>query len=348
MKRTGDVVKKVFIFLGVVFLTVLVIVLINRSGSGGDDGNRKTLNVLNWTSYIPTDVVKGFESEYGVTVNYGTYSSNEELLAKITSSKEGTYDVIFPSDYMVDLMISRNLLEPLDHEKLTNYANINQAFLNQSFDEDNQFSLPFLLATTVFLYDSTKVDRLSSYKDLENPALKNDIVFLDDQRIIIGAMLNAVGYDMNDVYEDHLEDSLTFFNKIKQNIKAFDSDSPKTFFITKEVDAGLVWNAEAILAAEENPDLKISYPAEGFALSMDNYTIVKGSKHQDLAYLFIDYLLRPENAKAIVDEYPYISTNKYIQSVPDNELKEILENGSYVKNVGADIKKFDMLWAKYK
>ncbi len=249
---------------------------------------------------------------------------------------------------MVDLMISRGLLEPLDLERFANFKNINPSFLSQSFDETNRYSLPFLLATTVLVYDSTKVDRLSSYKDLKNPALKNNLVFLDDQRIVIGAMLNAVGYDMNDVYEDHHEKSLEFFNEIKPNIKAFDSDSPKTFFITKEVDAGLVWNAEAILAAEENPDLKTSYPAEGFALSMDNYTIVKGSKHQDLAYLFIDYLLRPESAEAIVEEYPYISTNKYVQSIPENELKEILENGSYVKNVGADIKKFDMLWAKYK
>lgn len=339
--------EKILFSLASIVIIILVIAVAFHSRKE-DDNNQKVLNVLNWTSYIPAEVIEDFEKEYSIKVNYGTYSSNEELLAKITSSREGTYDLVFPSDYMVDLMISRGLLEPLDSKKLQNTNNLNPLFLGQPYDSDNSYSLPFLMATTVFIYDSTKVDRLTSYRDLQDPALENNVVMLDDQRIVIGAMLNACGYNMNDVHEDHLEASLEFFDKIKPNIKAFDSDSPKTFFITKEVDAGLVWNAEAILAREENPDLKISYPAEGFALSMDNYTIVKGAKNIEAAYLFIDYLLRPEVAQKIVDEYPYISTNKYVELLPEAELKQILINGSYVENVGADIKKFDKLWAKYK
>lgn len=324
---------------------IIAIALFSRKE---DDSNQRILNVLNWTSYIPNEVIEDFENEYDIKVNYGTYSSNEELLAKLTGSREGTYDLVFPSDYMVDLMISRNLLEPLDSRKLQNVENLNEIFMNQPYDQDNSYSLPFLLATTVLIYDSAKIDHLTSYKDLQDPALYNNLVMLDDQRIVIGAMLNACGYDMNDVHEDHLESSLDFFNKIKPNIKAFDSDSPKTFFITKEVDAGLVWNAEAILAREENPELEITYPEDGFALSMDNYTIVKGAKNIEAAYLFIDYLLRPDIAQRIVDEYPYISTNQYVESLPQAELEQILANGSYVENVGADIKKFDKLWAKYK
>ena len=347
MQRYATLIKRVA-FSAVGIIAILLIVVFVTRANVHTETNQKILNVLNWTSYIPSDIIEDFESEYDIKVNYGTYSSNEELLAKLTSSREGTYDLVFPSDYMVNLMISRQLLEPLDQSKLKNANNLNPLFLHQAYDSSNTYSLPFLMATTVFVYDSTKVDRLVSYKDLQNPALENNLVMLDDQRIVIGAMLNACGYDMNDVHEDHLEASLNFFNKIRNNIKAFDSDSPKTFFITKEVDAGLVWNAEAILARAENPDLRISYPAEGFALSMDNYVIVKGAKNIDHAYLFIDYLLRPEVAQKIVDEYPYISTNKYAESLPELELRTILANGSYVENVGADIKKFDKLWAKYK
>ncbi|MBR3595163.1 spermidine/putrescine ABC transporter substrate-binding protein [Candidatus Saccharibacteria bacterium] len=327
---------------------VIIIVALATRPRATEPETANTLNVLNWTSYIPSEIIKDFEAESGIKVNYGTYSSNEELLAKLVSSSDGTYDVVFPSDYMVDLLISKDLLAPLDHSKLPNEANLNPLFLNQPYDTANKYSLPFLLATTVFLYDSTKLDRLTSYKDLQDPSLVNNLVLLDDQRIIIGAMLQATGHDMNDAHADHLQDSLDFFNQIKPNIKAFDSDSPKTFFITKEVDAGLVWNAEATLAVEENPDLKISYPAEGFALSMDNYVILKGSRHQDAAHAFINYLLRNDVSQKIVDEYPYLSPNKSVASLPDAELTQILENGSYVKNVGADIKAFDKLWAKYK
>ncbi|MBR5389130.1 spermidine/putrescine ABC transporter substrate-binding protein [Candidatus Saccharibacteria bacterium] len=347
-ERTG-LIKKLFFSLAVIVIVALIIaIIIIYQPDNQETSNQRILNVLNWTSYIPDEVINDFENEYNIKVNYGTYSSNEELLAKLTSSREGTYDLVFPSDYMIDLMISRNLLETLDQEKLENKDNLNPIFLKQSYDPDNSYSLPFLLATTVFLYDSNKTGPITSYKDLKKPELENNLVMLDDQRIVIGAMLNACGYDMNDVREDHLEESLEFFNQIKSNIKAFDSDSPKTFFITKEVDAGLVWNAEAILAREENPDLTISYPAEGFALSMDNYAIVKGAKNVDSAYLFIDYLLRSDVAQKIVDEYPYISAIKGVESLPEEELERILANGAYIQNVGADIKRFDKLWAKYK
>ena len=341
--------KTPLLSLAIIGLIVLVVFLATRPATPAEDTTAgSTLNVLNWTSYIPLEVIKDFEAESGIKVNYGTYSSNEELLAKLTSSQPGTYDVVFPSDYMVDLLISKDLLAPLDHTKIPNEKNLNPLFLNQPYDATNKHSLPFLLATTVFLYDSTKIDRLTSYKDLQNEKLRNNLVMLDDQRIIIGAMLQATGHDMNDTHADHLQDSLDFFNKIKPNIKAFDSDSPKTFFITKEVDAGLVWNAEATLAVEENPDLRISYPAEGFALSMDNYVILKDSKNQAAAHEFINYLLRDDVSQTIVDEYPYISPNRSVASLPDAELETIMQNGSYVKNVGADIKAFDKLWAKYK
>lgn len=340
--------RKIIISVSATLLLILGIIVFGKIGKPEAEESSKTLNVLNWTSYIPLEVIKDFEQETGIKVNYGTYSSNEELLAKLTSSKAGTYDVVFPSDYMVDLLISKDMLAPLDHEKLPNEKNLNPLFKNQPYDAENKYSLPFLLATTVFLYDSTKIDRLTSYKDLQDEKLRNNLVLLDDQRIIIGAMLNAVGYDMNDTHADHLNASLEFYNKIKPNVKAFDSDSPKTFFITKEVDAGLVWNAEATLAVEENPDLKISYPAEGFALSQDNYVILKDSKNYDAAHEFINYLLRDDVSQIIVDEYPYISPNKSVASLPDSELETIFENGSFVKNVGADIKSFDKLWAKYK
>ncbi|MBQ7802549.1 spermidine/putrescine ABC transporter substrate-binding protein [Candidatus Saccharibacteria bacterium] len=306
------------------------------------------LNVLNWTSYIPDEIISDFEKEYNIKVNYGTYSSNEELLAKVSSAKSGTYDLVFPSDYMVDLMIRREMLEPLETDRLENAKNLNPKFLAQEYDPKNEFSLPFLLATTVVVYDAEKLDHISSYKDLLRPELENNLVLIDDQRMIIGAMLNAEGFEMNETSDVALKKSLEFFEELKPNVKAFDSDSPKTFLITEEVDAGIVWNAEALLAKEERPSLKIVYPVEGFGLSMDNYCLVKGGKNSDAAYKFIDFLLRPEVAEKIIDDYPYISPLSSVGTLSNAEISEILENGSYVKNVGADIKKFDKLWAKYK
>ena len=310
--------------------------------------DKQIVNVLNWSSYIPDEVIKDFEKETGIKVNYGTYSSNEELLAKLSSSKKGTYDIVFPSDYMVELMIGKKMLDKLDISRLDNYSNIDEVFLNQSYDMNNTYSLPFLLATSVIAYNSENVPEITDYEDLLNPAYKNDIVLLDDERITIGAFLQALKYDINDYDDKHLEEAYEFYSKMKENVKAFDSDSPKSFLITNETNIGILWNAEAILAKEHNPKIKIVYPKSGYALSMDNYVIVKGSSHKDNAYKFIDYLLRDDVCQKIIDDYPYISTNRNTSNYSDEQLKRILKNGSYIKNVSDNIKKFDRLWAKMK
>ena len=306
------------------------------------------VNVLNWSSYIPDEVIENFEKEYNIKVNYGTYSSNEELLAKVSSSKEGTYDVLFPSDYMVELMIQKDMLLPIDKSRLVNYKNINSIFLNQEYDTQNRYSLPFLLATTVIAYNSSKVPNINDYNDLINKNYKNNIVLLDDERIMIGAFLQATGNNINDYSDDSLNKAYEFYKKLKPNVKAFDSDSPKTFLITEETDIGVLWNAEAILARDYNPSIKIVYPRSGYALSMDNYVITKDSKNISNAYIFIDYLLRNEVCEKIIEEYPYISTNRRVSNYTQEELNEILSNGSYIKNVSENIKKFDRLWAKMK
>ena len=326
---------------------LLIFILIFLTGCGVNNYSG-TVNVLNWSSYIPDSVIHDFEDEYNIKVNYGTYSSNEELLAKVTSSKEGTYDVIFPSDYMVELMKERGLIDRLDKNRLSNFKNINRVFLNQSYDLNNEYSVPFLSTVVVIAVNRDNVkDDIRGYKDLLNSKFKNNIVMIDDQRIVIGMSLLALGYDMNDASDLALNKSLDFLLKLKDNIKAYDSDSPKTFFMTEEADIGIMWNAEAELAKEKKQNTEIIYPSEGHAISTDNYCILKGSKNKDNAYLFINYLLRNEISDKITKEYPYISPNNIIQN-SSADINRVFDKGYYVKNIGSDIKKYDKLWADIK
>lgn len=338
--------KKILIIItALLVIAILTFLIVRKTSNLRYSG---TLNVLNWTSYIPNEVIRDFEKEYNIKVNYLTYSSNEELLAKITSSNEGTYDVVFPSDYAVSLMKERDLLEKIDKNRLANFQNIEPLFLGQNYDENNEYSLPFLLATTIIAYDSEKYPNITSYKDLFSKKLKNSLILVDDQRVVIGAMLNTLGYSTNDTNDQHLEESLKLFDALKPNIKAFDSDSPKTFFITEEADAGIVWSAEAKLAAKSRPSIAAVYPEEGFVISMDNYCIPKNAKNKENAYLFIDYLLRDNTAEKIIAEYPYISSNATANTLSEIELNEIFTRGTYIENLGSNLKKYDKLWAKYK
>ena len=317
--------KNVLIGILVSFVVIVGVFYFVHNSDSNETYKNGEINVLNWTSYIPDDVITDFEKEYNIRVNYGTYSSNEELLAKLSSSNEGTYDLVFPSDYMVDLMIQREMVDKLDKGKLKNYYNINPLFLSQSYDPGNDYSLPFLLAYTELIYDSSKVKKpLKSYQDLISRDFENNIILINDQRIIIGAALLATGSKMNSVNDDELEKALAFFQKLKPNIKAFDSDSPKTFLMTKETEIGLIWNAEATLAKLENENLKTVFPEEGFALSMDNYCIPKKSKNHENVYKFIDYLLRNDVSARIVEEYPYVSPNNSLVLGNEEEIRTIL------------------------
>ena len=336
---------------------LLIIMLLFCSGCTKNSDVRE-VNILNWSSYIPSDVILNFEKETGINVNYGTYSSNEELLAKISVAKEGTYDLIFPSDYMVEIMINRGLIQEMDMDKLNNINNLNIDFLNKEYDPGNRYTLPFIAASTVVAVNRDVIkDDIKSYNDLLNSKYKNEIVLIDDQRIIIGMALLANGYDMNSVNDYELEVAKNWLLKLKNNLKAYDSDSPKNFLISGEASIAVLWNAEGALASMEKPSIENIFPLEGVALSIDNFAIPNGAKNIDELYEFIDYILRPDVMKLIIESYPYKNVNletekllgnEYLSNKAANISDNVFYNGLFVKNVGDNISKYDRIWAEIK
>ncbi len=336
----------------------IILVLVIMCCFGCSNKDQRSINVLNWSSYIPNEVVKTFEKDTGIKVNYSTYSSNEELLAKVSSAKEGTYDLIFPSDYMIEIMKTRNLIEKIDLSKLKNLNNINLNYMNLKYDKNNEYSVPFIAATTVIVVNRDKNNtHIESYNDLLKEENKNEIVLIDDQRIIIGMSLLANGYNMNSINEKELEKAKNWLLKLKPNLKAYDSDSPKNFLITEEATVAVLWNAEAALAKRYNPNIEIIFPKEGIALSIDNFAIPKGAKNKDDAYLFIDYILREDIMKEIIESYPYKNINSktdsllsedYLSNNAANIKDEYIQNGFFVENIGDKVKLYDKIWAQIK
>lgn len=326
--------------------------------TGCSDKDRREVNILNWSSYIPGDVIIDFEKETGIDVNYGTYSSNEELLAKVSVAKEGTYDLVFPSDYMVEVMISRGLIEEIDKNKLSNLKNINSNFMGLKYDVNNNYSIPFLAASTVIAVNREVIkDEINSYNDLLKSEYKNEIVLIDDQRIIIGMALLANGFEMNSVNENELRIAKDWLLKLKKNLKAYDSDSPKNFLISKEAAIAVLWNAEGALARINNRNIEIIFPIEGVALSIDNFVVPKGARNKDELYEFINYILRPDVMKRIIESYPYKNVNMetdnllgldYINNPAANISDEIINKGLFVENLGDKIMLYDRIWAEIK
>ena len=339
-------------------LFVLVLFLFLLTGCGKSNDNKRVLNVLNWSSYIPNDVIIDFEKETGINVNYMTYSSNEELLAKISVAESGTYDLIFPSDYMVEVMIKRKLIQPIDKSKLKNIHNLDFEYMDMEYDPGNIYTLPFIATSTIISVNRDVIkDDIKSYNDLLDSKYKDEIVLIDDQRIIIGMALLANGFDMNSTNETELRIAKNWLLKLKSNLKAYDSDSPKNFLISNEASIAVLWNAEGALASMENSSIENVVPNEGVALSTDNFAIPKGAKNTSELYEFIDYILRPEVMAKIIESYPYKSINipsyeylgeDYINNNAANFSSDVVENGHFVKNIGEYISLYDRVWAEIK
>ena len=337
--------------------SAMVISMTACSSSG--QANKGTLNIFVWTEYVPDSVIECFEKETGIKVNVSTFSSNEDMLAKVKSESEGAFDIVQPSDYMVKQMADQGMLEGLDQSKLTNLSNIGSQYLNPAYDPGNKYSVPYQGGVAAIAVNTAKIkDNITSYADLFDPKYKGQLVVLDDYRAIIGVAARSLGYSMNETDPSKLAEIKTQLLKLKDNVKLYDSDSPKSALISGDCSLGIIWSAEIAMAMEENPDIKIVFPKEGPYVFMDNFCIPKGAKHYDEAMQFINYMLKPESAKAVMSEYPYLNPNTtavnamgddYVNNKARNVPSEVISGGEYVQNLDADtLAVYDQMWTELK
>ncbi len=269
----------------------------------------KSLNLFCWSEYIPQTVLDGFTKETGIKVNYETYGSNEEMLAKLLPSK-GKYDLIVPSEYVVEALAKRNKLAPLDMSKIPNFKNIGKEYKGFPFDPENKFSVPYMTGSVGIVVNTDKVkDEIKGYKDVFQPKFKNRIVVLNDNREIVSWALSTAGIDINDVTPATIEKIKPILKEWLPLVKVYDSDSPKTALLGGDVDLGIVWGGEAAILYAEDKKFKYILPAEGAHRFIDCISIPVGAPHPDAALAFIDYILRPEVSKLISDAFPYTNPN---------------------------------------
>ncbi len=344
--------------LSVLMVMVLMTGMLTLTGCGSSDTANGELNFFNWTEYMPQSVLDAFTEEYGIKVNYTTYSSNEEMLAKIQSGEEGMYDLAIASDYMVSVMIDNGTIQPLDKDSLTNLGNLSADFMDMEYDPGNEYSIPYMLSNAILCYNSEKVPGgITSISDLLNPEFENSLVVLDDERMVIGMVALSLGYSVNETDPDRLEEIKERLFELKPNIKIFDSDTPKSSMIAGETSIGYMWNAEVVLSMQEVESIVPVYAEEGMVLMFDNFVIPTGAKNKENAELFINFCMRPEIAKMISDEYPYVSPNEaakalfseeYLSNPVSNPSSEELAKGQLLKNLGEASKIYDDIWTEFK
>jgi len=329
------------------------------------DVTSKEFNMFTWSEYIPDEIVKCFEEVYGIKVNHDTFSSQGELLAKLSRGASG-YDIVQPSDDMVQLMVEQELFAELDQSKLSVMDYFNPAFLNPAFDPNNKYSLPYQGGSTGIIYNSETVKTPpTSYADLWNPEYAGRMIMVDDSRTMITLTLLSLGYDANSTDPAQLKEVKAKLRELNANVRIFDSDSPKTALISGDADLGVIWSTEAFTAVAEKTAFKYVYPKEGVLVWQDNFAVMKDAPHADASYAWLNYLYQPDvfwmvmrdhsgsNPDAAAVEYakehqPAVY-EAYMKSNISNVPGEAVQNGHWLKALTPENSSiFDTLWTEVK
>lgn len=317
----------------------------------------KELHVYNWTNVIPESVLREFEKKYGVKVVYDNFYSNEELLAKM-QTRSHDYDVIFPSDYMVEIMVKQDMLERLDFANIPNFKNISSDFKGMFFDVDNKYSVPFQASTNGIAVNTERIKNFKpSWDLLFDPKYKGRISMLDDMRYGIIPAMRKLGYDVNTTDPQELEEVKKLMIKQKPLVKAYSSDTYIDLIKTSEVWLASGYSIDVLQIARENPNIRYILPQEGTARAVESMCIPKNSKRKYTAEVFINFIIN-EKVHAEIANYslatcPNQAALKYVNPEARNNeniypSRNELTKQTFLRDVGDATKLYDALWNEVK
>ena len=285
-------------------------------------GRKADLYVYNWGEYMDPDVIRQFEEETGLKVNYDEFETNEDMYPKIETGAV-SYDVICPSDYMIQRMIEEGLLAELNFNNIPNIKNIGAQYMESSreFDPENKYSVPYCWGTVGILYNKTIVtEPVDSWGILWDEKYKDNVLMQKSVRDAFGVTLKYLGYSLNTTDEAELEEAK---NKLieqrdKGLVQAYVVDQVRDKMIGNEAALGVIYSGEAIFTQRENPDLEYVVPKEGSNVWIDSWVIPKNAKNKDAAEQFINFLCRPDIA---LKNFEYIT-----YSTPNEAARELIED----------------------
>lgn len=318
-------------------------------------GEKKpTLNVYNWGDYIDKEVLREFEEEFDVKVRYEDFATNEDLYVKVKQGG-GNYDVIFPSDYMIERMTNEDLLVKLDKYNIPNIENIDERFINPDYDPNNEYSVPYMWGTVGIIYNKTMVDPLTKWADLWDEKYKGEIIMLKSQRDTMAVALKKLGYSMNTRDIKELEEAKAELIKQKPLVYSYLGDEIKDAIVQENAGIGVVWSGDAVAMIRDNPNLEYVIPEEGTNLWFDAMVIPKSTENKDLAEKFINFMLRPEisakNADYIGYSTPLSSARELLPDDIKNSLvayptDDMIENVEVFKDPTDIIVEYDRIWTE--
>ena len=358
--------KRVFLFPAAVFLGTACLL----SGCGKKSATNDTgeVYVYNWGEYIDEAVITMFEEETGIKVVYDMFETNEEMYPVIEAGGVN-YDVICPSDYMIQKMIENDLLAELNFDNIPNISEIDPEFMERSkaFDPENKYSVPYTWGTVGILYNTSMVapeDVPTKWADLWDEKFKGEILMQDSVRDAFMVALKSLGYSMNTESESELQEAKDLLIQQKPLVQAYVVDQVRDKMIGGEAAIGVIYSGEMLYIQDEVASLGLDYdleyviPEEGTNVWIDSWVIPKNAKNKENAEKWIDFLCRPDIAKMNFEYITYATPNKGAFDLLDEEMQnnkavfpdiDSLKNSEVYQYLGDDVDSiYNNLWKEVK
>ena len=316
----------------------------------------ETISVYNWGDYIEPSVIDVFEAETGIRVIYETFETNEDMYAKIAMGGS-SYDVIIPSDYMIERMIQEKLLQKINWDNVPNVKNIDPRFTHESYDPAFAYSVPYTWGTMGVLYNTeTVLEEPDSWEVLLDETYKMDMFMLNAPRDTMAIALVMAGHDLNSTDPQDLQDAKELLIAQKPLVLAYVVDEVKDKMISGEASVALVWSGDATFCMSESDELGYVVPKEGSNIFYDSMCIPANARNVSGAEKFIDFMCRADVAAANYNYVGYAIPNtaaievwgaeEYNDSPVNNPPQEALDKCQVFKYLGDETKLYDQIWTE--
>jgi spermidine/putrescine transport system substrate-binding protein len=321
---------------------------------------QEVLNIYNWGGFLPDTVADEFTKETGIKVYYSTYMSDEDLYAKLAIAyNHSNYDVIFPSVEYLGRMERAGMLEKIDKTKIPNFKNLDPRFVNQHFDPQNNYSVPYLWGSTGLVinrkyYPDLKFD---CWQDLWNPQLRNKLLLMDDARSNFDVGLHILGYSINSQDPEQIQQAYEKLRMLLPNVKLFNMISPQSIYTNENAVIGMGYSGDTYAAMLATPGLEYIYPKDGAFLWMNSMAIPMNAPNLENAYKFINFILRADIAAEIATKLRYSTPNLAAQKLLPKAQRdsrvlyptaEDLKHSQFEMDIGGANELYEQYWQELK
>ncbi|MBS4750146.1 extracellular solute-binding protein [Granulicatella sp. zg-ZJ] len=321
MKKLGLFFGSILAAVSILFFMKFALEQERASSVGVEVDAQKPLYIFNWGDYIDPELIKEFEEKTGYSVVYETFDSNDAMEAKLKQG--GTpYDLIFPSESRVPKLLEENLLKPLDKSKIIGLETLSPALMNQNFDRDNQYTIPYFWGTIGIMVNTEMVDaeKITTWKDLWDSEYKNNILVLDNFHEMLGLTLQSMGYSLNTQDEEKIKEATQRLIALSPNIRAVLTDEIKPLLVAGEAAIGIGYSGDAAAVIASNPAITYIIPKDGSAVWTDNFAIPHTAKNIEGAYAFINFMLEPEHAAKNAEYVGYTTPSQAARELLPEEM----------------------------